>query len=240
MFYTPRISITLMRYIPVRGHAKVQVCTSRGVHEFLLSFFLQSSMCTRVNTGTCVRTLYKRGYINYPRIIVSAHNTLYVCKTAKTNTVPTTRMLRKRLCPALGARHSRLRVLYVRRVINANSFVNPARIISSKVPGRGPLFRSSRFRSPPVIKSPMASFFLQLLSSLFSFITNWVRINFLKSEPNGNRYDANITFHLVFISTLFDLDKHIFSVRNEITYQFDSEKNMIKFSSTEFEHECKL
>lgn len=104
MSYTPRISITLMRYIPVRGHAKVQVCTSRGVHEFLLSFFLQPSMCTRVNTGTCVRTLYKRGYINYPRIIVSAHNTLYVCKTAKTNTVSTTRMLRKRLCPALGAR----------------------------------------------------------------------------------------------------------------------------------------
>lgn len=93
---TPRVSITLMRYIPGRGRAKVRVCISRkdanepgrsGNRKVLH----QLSACS-VRTQRIYRRVHKlSSHYRSPR------NTLYPCKTVKTNAVPTTKMLRRRL-----------------------------------------------------------------------------------------------------------------------------------------------
>lgn len=104
----------------------------------------------------------------------SPRNTLYACKIAKTNVVPTTRMLRRRLyaAGAPGPRYSRPRVLYVWRVINeTRTALSIRRGLSRRRPLRrrcpiGAAVGCRRFRSPPVINSPTAT------RRLYSFSTS--------------------------------------------------------------------
>lgn len=81
-------------------------------------------------------------------------NTLYACKTAKTNAVPTTGMLRRRLyVPGpRGSRYSRPQVLYVWRVINeTRTALSTGRGLSRRRPPSAVPLRSSRLSSLPFI-----------------------------------------------------------------------------------------
>jgi len=95
----PCVSITLMRYIPARKRAKVQISISRkdGGRKEVVG--RQKSIafveCRAAYMCACTRGIHKlSSHYRSPR------NTLYACKTAKTNAVPTTRTLRTMvMCP---------------------------------------------------------------------------------------------------------------------------------------------
>lgn len=172
---TPRVSIMLMRYIPARGRAKVRIYIS-GKDAGGAGTGRRQGRETEKCCISWVRAVYAHIYRRVHKLSShyrSPRNTLYACKTAKTNAVPTARMLRRRLYAwgPRGPRYSRPQVLYVWRVINeTRTALSTGRGLSRRrPPSTVPLRGSRRFRSPSVINSPTAA------RRLHSFSTSVIR-----------------------------------------------------------------
>lgn len=117
----------------------------------------------------------------------SPRNTLYACKTAKTNAVPTTRMLRRRLYARGLDTVVRGFYTYGGSLMKRGQLCQPGADYLVEGPRRRCPFATvgrRRFRSPPVINSPMAARWLHS----FSTSVGRARVNSVWAKWRLQRY----------------------------------------------------